>query len=144
MTFIYNLNFKIFNGQTLLMETVKTKSFSLKPGSYDITMISVQGGLVKYTQKIEVKAGEKTPLAVPPMGFLSIRSDPSNCKVIIDDNYEATPPFNDLPLQPGKHRIFIEWRTLEVEDEITIDIHDNQKKKLRGFVNNNSYGISEE
>jgi serine/threonine protein kinase len=138
------VNFKVYNGKTLLMDTAKTKTFPLKPGPYDISMISVEGELVNYTQKIEVKAGENTALALPPMGFISLQANPSNCKIIVDDNYEDTPPILDLPLSPGKHRIFIEWRSLEIEDEITIDIQNNQKKKLRGFVNDNSYGLVEE
>ena len=78
------------------------------------------------------------------MGFLSLQANPGNCKIIVDDNYEDTPPVLNLPLSPGKHRVFIEWRSLEVEDEITIDIQDKQTKKLRGFVNDNSYGLKEE
>jgi len=139
-----SVNVKIFSGKNLLMDTSATKSLNLKPGFYNITIMAGDGVLINHTEKIEVKAGENTVVPLPPLGYLSISANPTNCKITIDDKYQDTAPVLDLPIKPGRHRVYVDWPSLDVNDEITIDIQANQKKTLRGYVNKDSYGLVEE
>lgn len=136
---------KIFNGKNLVMDTSTNKSQKLPPGNYILTLTSNNKAFIGgFQQTLEVKAGENTVISAPPIGYLSIQANPGDCRITIDESYEAFTPIVDLPIQAGKHRIFVEWRSLEVEDEVTIEIRENQKTRLRGFVTDDSIGIVEE
>jgi hypothetical protein len=136
---------KIFIGQNLLMDSSLHKSQKLKPGTYTLTLTSKDRAFIEsFRQKIEVRAGENTVISPPPVGYLSFRAEPSECRITIDETYQVAAPLQDLPLLPGKHRIFVEWRSLVVEEEVTIQIRENERTRLRGFVTSETIGIEEE
>ena len=136
---------KIHDGEKLVMDTAIHKSQKLKPGVYTFTMSSKDRAFIDgYKQKVEVKPGESVAIAPPPVGYLSFRAEPPECRITIDETYQVAAPIRDLPVLPGKHRIFVEWRSLEIEEEVTIEIKENQKTQLRGFVTDDAIGVKEE
>ena len=136
------LRLKVFEGKKLIMDTSTTQKQSLKAGKYSLLLSD--GAMVSFPVKIEVKAGEELVLPVPKVGYFSFRANPSNCKITIDERYQDTPPVIDLPMSPGKHRILVEWPQLELVDEVTVEIKENEKTRMRGFVTDEAVGIVED
>jgi serine/threonine protein kinase len=137
---------KIYDGQSLVMDTAVAKSQKIKPGKYTFTMNanSRNAFIEGFRQKVEVRAGENMVLPAPVVGYFSFRAEPDGCHIVIDNTYDAYLPVHDLALLPGKHKVFIEWRALEIEDEITIEIRENQTTRFRGVVTDTAIAIEED
>jgi serine/threonine protein kinase len=95
-------------------KAVKGNPLELEPGTYTLAFRSRKEAYIRFTQTVEVKSGETVALKVPPkgMGSLSVKANPSNCRISIDGEFIDTAPIFNLPVQAGSHTIQFYWEKL--------------------------------
>jgi hypothetical protein len=114
-------------------KALKGNPIELPAGKYSLTIRTRKGAFIRSTRTVEIVAGETATLNEPPMGFLSIRAQPSNARVSIDgERYDDALPINNLPIQAGNHVIQFNWEAQGKRLSKTVTISTGQKESIFG------------
>jgi serine/threonine protein kinase len=114
-------------------KALKGNPIELPAGKYSITIRTRKGAVIRSTRTVEIISGETATITEPPMGFLSIRAQPSNARVSIDgERYDDALPINNLPIQAGNHVIQFNWETQGKRLSKTVNISAGQKESIFG------------
>lgn len=93
-------------------KVVKGNPISLAPGTYTLSFRGKSPAYIHFSKKVEVSSGETVTVGQPAMGKITIKANPSNCKISIDNEYVDEAPIFDLPIQSGSYMIQFNWPAL--------------------------------
>lgn len=111
----------------------RTSSISLPPGTYKLTFITKQRAYIRFSKSIEVKAGQTVTVPGPAMGSLSVKANPSNCKISVNGEYLDDAPIFNMPIQTGTHVIEFHWPKLGTKLNKTVIIQSGQTETVIGI-----------
>ncbi len=92
-------------------KALKGNPIELMPGSYTLTIRARKGAYIRVTRNVDVVSGETATISEPAMGELTVKANPSNCRISIDGEYVDDTPIFNLPVQAGSHVIQFNWQT---------------------------------
>ncbi|HEY7161453.1 MAG TPA: PEGA domain-containing protein, partial [Acidobacteriota bacterium] len=104
----------------------------LPPGSYTLTVRARKGAFIRMTRKVDVVPGETATIAEPSMGTLTVKANPSNCRISIDGEYVDDVPILQLPIQTGTHVIQFNWPAQGKKLNKTVNISAGEGESLFG------------
>jgi hypothetical protein len=104
----------------------------LAPGSYNLTVRARKGAFIRMTRKVDVVSGETTTITEPSMGTLTVKANPSNCRISIDGEYVDDVPILQLPVQAGTHVIQFNWPAQGKKLNKTVNISAGEGESLFG------------
>ncbi|MCI0444727.1 protein kinase [bacterium] len=104
----------------------------LPPGSYNLTIRARKGAFIRMTRKVDVVSGETATITDPAMGKLTVKANPSNCRISIDGEYVDDVPILALPVQAGKHVVQFNWPAQGKKLNKTISISAGEGESLFG------------
>lgn len=104
----------------------------LPPGSYTLTIRARKGAFIRMTRKVDVSAGETTTITEPSMGTLTVKANPSNCRISIDGEYVDDVPILQLPVQTGTHVIQFNWPAQGKKLNKTVNISAGEGESVFG------------
>lgn len=84
----------------------------LDPGTYTLSFRARKQAVLRFSQKVQVKPGETVTVKGPAMGSITIKAQPSNCKISVDGEFVDVAPISNLAIQAGKHTILFNWEKL--------------------------------
>jgi serine/threonine protein kinase len=147
-TLVYQGDFavSVFLNKTLLFNSDEKESSSLKPGSYQVMIVSnsIQEAYIRQTQHVEIKPGESTIIKAPPMAQLTLTAQPSNCTLFVEGQQIDTAPIFKYPVQAGVKQIRVFWEKLGKEKTARINFSDGTEKSLHAIIEDNSAQLFEE
>lgn len=147
-TLVYQGDFpvSIFVNKTLLFNSDEKNSSNLKPGIYQVMIISnsIQEAFIRDTQQIEINAGESTKIKAPPMAHLTLTAQPSNCILFVEGEQIDIAPIFNYPVQAGQKQIRVFWQKLGKEKTATFNFSAGSEKTLRAIIEENSAQLIEE
>jgi hypothetical protein len=88
---------------------LKGDPVSLPAGTHKLTFLSTKKAYIRLTRTVEVKPGETITVRGPEMGSLTIKANPSNCKIFLNGEFIDYPPIFNLPVQAGNHTLLFNW-----------------------------------
>jgi hypothetical protein len=92
----------------LLAHGQASPEVSLPAGRQVLTLIASDVA-VKSNVTVDVRPGAATAVEAPPLGRISIRANPDNCRVLVDGTFLDYPPILDKPLALGRHVVEFQW-----------------------------------
>jgi serine/threonine protein kinase len=104
----------------------------LPPGSYTLTIRARKGAFIRMTRKVDVTSGETTTITEPSMGTLTVKANPSNCRISIDGEYVDDVPILQLPVQTGTHVVQFNWPAQGKKLNKTVNISAGEGESLFG------------
>ena len=104
----------------------------LSPGSYTFTIRARKGAFIRMTRKVDVVSGETATITEPAMGKLTVKANPSNCRISIDGEYVDDVPILALPVQTGTHVIQFNWPAQGKKINKTVNISAGEGESLFG------------
>lgn len=110
-------------------------SFELPPGTYTVSIRSKGAAFIHANREVEVKSGETSVVQQPAMGKLTVKANPSNCKISIDGEYVDSAPIFNLPVQTGSHVVTFNWDTLGKKTTKPVVISSSETQSLMGSAN---------
>lgn len=119
----------IFSGGRAL----RGNPIQLDAGAYTLSFRSKKDAFIRFSQKIEVKAGETTVVKGPAMGTVNIKAVPSNCKISIDGEFVDVAPIQNLAIQSGNHMILFNWEKMGKTLNKEVDVGDGQTQTITGI-----------
>ncbi|HSP07473.1 MAG TPA: PEGA domain-containing protein, partial [Acidobacteriota bacterium] len=93
-------------------KVIKGNPLSLPPGTYTLTFRGRSPAYIRYTRTVTVVSGETATVSQPRMGKITVKANPSNCKISIDGEYVDETPIFDLPIQEGSYMVQFNWPAL--------------------------------
>ena len=146
-TLVYQGDFavSVFLNKTLLFNSDEKESSSLKPGSYQVMIVSnsIQEAYIRQTEHVEIKPGESTIIKVPPMAQLTLTAQPSNCTLFVEGQQIDTAPIFKYPVQAGVKQIRVFWEKLGKEKTTKINFSAGTEKSLHAIIEDNSAQLFE-
>lgn len=147
-TLVYDGQFpvSVFINKTLLFNSDQKSSSSVKPGTYQVMLISnsIQRAYIRYAQRIEVRPGESTVIKPPPMAKLTLTAQPSNCILFVEGEHIDTAPIFNYSLQAGAKQIRVLWEKLGKEKTANFNFSAGSLKTLHAIIESNSAELFEE
>ncbi len=147
-TLVYEGQFpvSVFINKTLLFNSDLKSSSNLKPGTYQVMLISnsIQRAYIRHAQRIEIKPGESTVIRPPPMAQLTLTAQPSNCILFVEGKHIDTAPIFNYSLQAGAKTIRVRWKKLGIEKTANFTFSAGSLKTLRAIIESNSAELFEE
>jgi eukaryotic-like serine/threonine-protein kinase len=136
----------IFLNKSRLFNSDEKDSSGLKPGSYQVVIISnsIQEVYIRYTQRVEISSGETTIIKDPPMAQLTLTAQPSNCILFIEGEQIDTAPIFKYPIQAGQKQIRVLWDKLGKEKTVRFNFSAGTEKTLHAIIENDSAQLFEE
>jgi hypothetical protein len=113
-------------------KALKGSPIELPAGTYNITIRARKGAFIRSTRKVEIAAGETATITEPPMGKLTVKAIPSNCRISIDGEYVDDVPIQELPVQAGAHVIQFNWPAQGKKLNKTVNISAGEGESLFG------------
>jgi len=107
-------------GTTELAPASPNPSVQLRPGSYELRLISGSVFLDRVVQA-QVREGETTVVQAPPLGRVNVRANPGNCAVSINGFAAGAPPFMNREIVEGSHEFVFTWPS-ELKDVQRVDV----------------------
>lgn len=107
-------------------------SIEAEPGTHTVSIRSRGGAFISKRQDVEVKSGDTSIISQPAMGTLSVRANPSNCKIFIDGEFIDFPPITNLPVQSGTHAVTFNWEKLGKKTTKSVVISAGQSETVMG------------
>ncbi|MGH9388158.1 MAG: PEGA domain-containing protein, partial [Vicinamibacteria bacterium] len=95
-------------GASELAPATASPSVQLRPGSYELRLISASVFLDRLVQ-VQVREGETTTVQAPPLGRVNVRANPGNCTVSINGVSAGSPPFMNREIVEGSHEFVFAW-----------------------------------
>jgi len=95
-------------GPSELVPATPSPSVQLRPGSYELRLISESVFLDRVVQ-VQVREGETTTVQAPPLGRVNVRANPGNCTVNINGFSAGAPPFMNREIVEGSHEFVFSW-----------------------------------
>ena len=80
----------------------------LPPGSHPVRLLS-PAVFLDQAQTVQIRSGSDLTVTVPRLVQVTVRANPSNCRVRIDGQPEKVTPLNDLPITVGRHEFSFLW-----------------------------------
>jgi hypothetical protein len=113
---------------------VRGNPLELLPGSYRLTFRSRPDAYIRFTRTVQLKEGQTLSMKVPPdgMGSVTIKANPSNCKISINGEFIDTAPIFNLPIQAGNHTILFDWEKLGKTLTKTMVVSADQTETITG------------
>lgn len=103
----------------------KSDSIELLPGRYQLHIIKKDIFLDKY-YSITISSGKQVNISTPPLGKISIKAVPSNCKIYINGQFFGYPPIFEQPIVVGEHLVTFEWTQFNATKEEQVKINKDQ------------------
>jgi len=113
-------------------KALRGNPIELDAGVYTLSFRSKKDAFIRFSQKVEVKAGETTVVKGPSMGTISIKAIPSNCKISIDGEFVDVAPIQSLAIQSGNHMIQFNWETVGKTLNKEVTVSDGQTQTVTG------------
>jgi serine/threonine protein kinase len=110
----------IRRGTTELAPSGPNPSVQLRPGSYELRLISEAVFLDRVVQA-QVREGETTVVQAPGLGRVNVRANPGNCAVSINGFSAGAPPFMNREIVVGSHEFVFTWPG-ELKDVQRVDV----------------------
>jgi len=113
---------------------VRGSSAELDPGTYTLSFNGKRNAFIHFKQTVEVKSGETVTIKGPPagMGSLTVKANPSNCKIYIDGEFVDTVPILNLPVQAGRHMVQFSWEKLGKKKSEAVNVSRDQTETVMG------------
>jgi serine/threonine protein kinase len=92
----------------LLARGQASPQVSLPAGRQVLTLIASDVA-VRSNVTVDVRPAAATAVEAPPLGRISIRANPDNCRVLVDGTFLDYPPILDKPLSVGRHVVEFQW-----------------------------------
>ena len=93
-------------------KVIKGNPISLPPGSYTLTFRGRTPAYIRFSRTVTVVSGETVTIGQPAMGKVTIKANPSNCRISIDGEYVDEAPIFSLPIQAGSYMVQFNWPAL--------------------------------
>lgn len=113
-------------------KVLKGNPISLLPGSYTLTFRGKSPAYIKKSTKVEIMPGETVTINQPAMGSISIKANPSNCKISIDGEYIDESPILGLRIQSGSYMIQFNWPAQDKKLSKPVTIEPGQSVTVTG------------
>jgi hypothetical protein len=110
----------IQRGATELVPASPSPSVQLRPGNYELRLVSEPVFLDRVVQA-QVREGEATVVQAPPLGRVNVRANPGNCAVSINGFAAGAPPFMNREIVEGTHEFVFAWPG-EVKDVQRVNV----------------------
>ncbi len=107
-------------GTTELAPASPNPSVQLRPGSYELRLISESVFLDRVVQA-QVREGETTVVQAPSLGRVNVRANPGNCTVSVNGFSAGAPPFMNREIVEGSHEFVFTWPG-ELKDVQRVDV----------------------
>jgi serine/threonine protein kinase len=107
-------------------------SLEAEPGTHTVSIRARGNALIRMSREVNVKSGDTSIIQQPAMGTLSIRANPSNCKIFVDGEFIDYPPITNLPVQTGTHAITFNWEKLSKKSTKSVVISADQGENVMG------------
>jgi hypothetical protein len=107
-------------GDSVLAPEAPSPRVQLRPGSHELRLFAPSVFLDRSVQ-VQVREGETSSLAAPPVGRVNVRANPGNCTVTINGISAGSPPFMNREIAAGSHEFVFTWPD-EVKDVQRIDV----------------------
>jgi hypothetical protein len=147
-TLVYQGDFpvSVFLNKRLLFNSDQRDSSSLKPGTYQVMIISnsIQEAYIHNTERIEIKPGEPTLIKAPPMAQLTLSAHPSNCILFVEGERIDIAPIFKYPLQAGPKQIRVVWEKLGKETTVRFNFSAGREKALHAIIEDDQAQLFEE
>jgi serine/threonine protein kinase len=113
-------------------KALKGNTLQLDPGTYKLTFKAKQKAYINFTRTVELKGGDTKIISAPPMGILTVKANPSNCKISIDGDVVDDAPIFNLPVQSGNHVIRFNWVKMGKTLDKAVEIPQGQTVSITG------------
>jgi len=113
-------------------KVIRGNPVALRPGTYNLTFKATQKAYIRFSRKVEVKCGDTVNIGEPAMGSITVKANPSNCRISIDGDYMEDAPVFDLPVQAGSHVVHFDWHTLDKKRSTPVTVLAGRHETLFG------------
>ncbi len=113
-------------------KALRGNTIQLDPGTYKLTFKTKQNAYINFTKTVEIQAGDTKIISAPAMGSLTVKANPSNCKISINGEVVDDAPIFNLPVQAGNHVIRFNWVKMEKTLDKTVEIPQGQTVTVTG------------
>jgi len=109
----------------LISSTDKPAPIELLPGKYRVRLIRKDFFLDKI-HSITISSARQVNIDAPLLGKISIKAEPSNCKIYINGQFFGYPPIFEQPIVIGKHLVKFEWTQFNIVKEEHVKVNKDQ------------------
>jgi hypothetical protein len=113
-------------------KALRGPTITLPEGTYKLSFVSKKGAYIRFTKTVEVHPGETINISQPPLGNLSVKANPSNCRISIDGQYVDDAPIFAMPVQAGAHVLQFDWTKLNSRLNKTVMINAGETQSVVG------------
>ncbi len=120
----------VWRGGSELAPATPSPSVQLRPGSYELRLIS-ESVFLDRVVPAQVREGETVSVMAPPLGRVNVRANPGNCTLTINGVSAGAPPFMNREIVEGSHEFVFTWPG-DVKDVQRVEVQTGKPSYVTG------------